>query len=93
MTKQTIGYEQLIAQLTPEMYQNFKRAIEVGKWPDGQLVSDQQKAHCMAAVIAYEQDHVSEEQRVGYIDRGPKAAGEICDDEPDSNTTNPLKWT
>ncbi|MCR8924247.1 YeaC family protein [Dasania sp. GY-MA-18] len=92
MTKQTMGYDELIAQLTPDVYQNFKRAIELGKWPDGTIVSDEQKAHCMAAVIAYEQKHVSAEQRVGYIDRGSKAEGELCDDQPDPAAASPLKW-
>ena len=93
MSQDNLDYDQVIAQLNPEIYQNFKRAIEIGKWPDGRVVSDEQKAHCMAAVIAYEQKFVSEDERTGYIDRGSKAEGEMCDDQPDPNAENPLKWT
>lgn len=93
MTNQLQNYEQLIAQLTPDVYQNFKRALELGKWPDGSKVSDEQKNHCMSAVIAYEQLHVEETQRVGYIDKGPKAEGEVCSDKPEVDAINPLKWT
>ena len=86
-------YEQLVEQLNPEMITNFKRAIEIGKWPDGSKVSDGQRANCLAAVIAYEEKHVAETDRVGYIDRGPKADGELCDDEPSTLEEQPIKWS
>ena len=43
----------------------------------------------MEAIIAYDARFVSESERVGYIDRGSKADGELCDDEPQ---TSILKW-
>ena len=65
-------YQDLLKQLSPEVYTRFKRALELGRWPDGQPLTDDQRQHCMQAVIAYDQIHLSEEQRVGYIDRGRK---------------------
>lgn len=63
-------YEELIERLDPTVYQNLKRAIELGKWPDGREVSAQQRAICLEAVIYYERTHqVPEQERVGYIDR------------------------
>lgn len=88
-----MDYEKLIEQLTPDMIANFRRAIELGKWPDGQLVTASQREHCMAAVIAYEQRYVDEQSRVGFIDRGSKAEGEQCSDELDPNVSQPLKWS
>ena len=82
-------YEQLVEQLTPELYESFKRAIEIGKWPDGRVLTDEQKALCMEAVIAYEFKNVDEEERVGYIDKGSKADGEMCDDD----SPKPIKWS
>lgn len=82
-------YEQLAEQLKPEVYQSFKRAIEIGKWPDGRVLTAEQKALCMEAVIAYEFKHVDERERVGYIDKGSKADGEMCDDD----TPKPIKWS
>ena len=82
-------YEQLAQQLTPEIYQSFKRAIEIGKWGDGKILSAEQKALCMEAVIAYEFNNVDEIDRVGYIDKGSKADGEMCDDE----SPKPIKWS
>ncbi len=65
-------YQDLVEQITPELYASFKRALELGRWPDGREMTAEQRSHCMDAVIAYDQLHHSEEQRVGYIDRGRK---------------------
>ena len=72
--------EELIASITPETYDNLKRAVELGKWPDGSRLSPEQRANCMQAVIAYGERHLSEQQRVGFIDRGVKEEGEMCGD-------------
>lgn len=88
-----MDFEQLINTITPDIYRSLKRAIELGKWPDGRVLSQQQKELCMEAVINYEHQHVAEKERVGFIDRGSKAKGEICDDSSDDNDhTKPLKW-
>lgn len=84
-----MNYQELIEKLTPEMHRSLKRAIETGKWPDGGRLTDEQKTMCMEAVINYDNRFLSEEERVGYIDRGSKAEGELCDDE----TPSPLKWS
>lgn len=63
-------YEELIERLDPAVYQNLRRAIELGKWPDGRRVTDEQRRTCLEAVIHYEQTHnVPEADRVGYIER------------------------
>jgi len=68
--------------ITPEIYQNLKRSIELGKWPDGRVLSREQREMSMQAVIAWEtRNEVPADQRTGYIDRGSKAEGELCDDD------------
>ncbi|MGB0664152.1 MAG: YeaC family protein [Pontibacterium sp.] len=62
-------YEQLIAAMTPDMHASLKRAIELGKWPDGRVLTKEQKDICMRAVIAYDVSTKPEEERVGFIDR------------------------
>ncbi|SET07327.1 MULTISPECIES: YeaC family protein [Marinobacter] len=63
-------YEELIQRLDPTVYQNLRRAIELGKWPDGRKVTDEQRRTCLEAVIHYEQTHnIPEPDRVGYIER------------------------
>jgi uncharacterized protein YeaC (DUF1315 family) len=77
-----MDFKQLIGSITPGIYDNLKRAVEIGKWPDGRGLTMEQRELCMQAVIAYEMEHVDERERTGYIDRGAKAEGESCDDEP-----------
>ena len=72
-------YEELIKHLDPTVYQNLRRAIELGKWPDGRTMTAEQKAISLEAVIYYENLHnIPEEERTGYLDRGSKA-GTACD--------------
>jgi uncharacterized protein YeaC (DUF1315 family) len=82
-------YQDLLKQLGPEVYASFKRALELGRWPDGQPLTDDQRNHCMQAIIAYDQIHLPAEQRVGYIDRGRKQ-GQQCD-TPETEE-QALKW-
>ncbi len=82
-----MDYRQMIANMTPETYRSLRRAIELGKWPDGSPVSPEQRRNAMQAVIAWGQEHLPAEERVGYIDRGHKA-GEVCDDPAET----PLNW-
>ena len=82
--------DEMLEKLTPDIYQALRRALELGKWPDGRRLTDEQKALCMEAVIRYEAVHLPEQERVGYIDRGSKQQGELCDDSPEEN---PLRWT
>jgi hypothetical protein len=89
-----MDFEQLVNNITPDIYRNLKRAVELGKWPDGRLLSQQQKELCMEAVINYEHHHVAEIERVGFIDRGSKSEGEVCEDKSDSDDhATPLKWS
>ena len=82
-----MDYQQMIETMTPEMYRNLRRAVELGKWPDGQALSPEQKQNAMQAVIAWGERHLPEAERVGYIDKGHKA-GDSCDDPAET----PLNW-
>jgi uncharacterized protein YeaC (DUF1315 family) len=84
------AFDKLVATLTPELVDTFRRAIETGKWPDGRRLSDEQRATCMQAVIAWEHHHLSETERTGYIDKGEKE-GEVCDDPAHVHET-PVKF-
>jgi uncharacterized protein YeaC (DUF1315 family) len=82
-----MDYKQLIATMTPEMYRRLRLAVELGKWPDGQVLTPEQRENALQAVIAWGERHLPEEQRVGYIDRGHKD-GDSCDDPEET----PLNW-
>lgn len=65
-------FEKMIQAMTPDVYASLKRAVELGKWPNGQKLSQEQRETSMRAVIAYEMANLPEEQRSGYIDRTKK---------------------
>jgi len=77
-----MDFDALIDSITPETYQSLLRALELGKWADGNRLTPEQKEHVMQAIIAYGKKNLTPEQRVGFIDRGTKDEGEMCDDEP-----------
>lgn len=93
--------EQVINNITPDIHAALKRAIEIGKWPDGRALSPEQRELCMEAVISYEHRFVEERERVGYIDRGSKAEGDMCGDNPGGDNSQgnspddaaPIKWS
>ena len=76
-----MDFDALIESITPETYDNLKRALELGKWADGTRLKPEQREHVMQAIIAYGERHLAEQDRVGFIDRGTKDDGELCDDD------------
>ena len=67
-------FEDLIANITPDIYQTLKRAVELGKWTDGSVLNKQQKESSLQAVIAYELEHQEKEERSGYIAQSCKSS-------------------
>ncbi len=59
--------EDLLAMMTPEVYQNLKSAVELGKWPDGTALTPEQVESCMQGVILYESQNMSADERSGYM--------------------------
>lgn len=85
-----MDFNALIDSITPETYQALLKALELGKWADGNRLTQEQKEHVMQAIIAYGEKNLAEEQRVGFIDRGTKEEGEVCDDS--SHVEQPVKF-
>jgi uncharacterized protein YeaC (DUF1315 family) len=69
-----MDYQTLIDNLSPDIVARLRQGIETGRWPDGQPLTPEQREHSLQAVIAWEQKNLPPEQRVGYIDKGKKAA-------------------
>ena len=67
-----MDYQQAIDKMSPEIYENLKKALEQGRWPDGRPMTPEQREHALAAVIAWGELHLPEHERVGFIDRGKK---------------------
>ena len=82
-----MDYQQMIESMTRSTYNDLRRAVELGKWPDGQPVTPEQRQNAMQAVIAWGERYLPADERVGFIDKGHKD-GDRCDDPEET----PLNW-
>lgn len=82
-----MDYLQLIETMSPELYQRLVRAVEVGKWPDGRVLSPEQREHALQAIIAWGERHLEEADRVGYVPK-KESAVQQCD----TDTVAPVRW-
>ncbi|WP_017938401.1 YeaC family protein [Zestomonas thermotolerans] len=64
------SFLEMIENITPEIYESLKLAVEIGKWPDGRKLTQEQKELSLQALIAWEIKNLPEEQRIGYM--GPQ---------------------
>ncbi len=82
-----MDYLQLIETMSPQIYQSLVRSVELGKWPDGKALTTEQRANAMQAIIIWGERHLTERDRVGYIEKKPKT-----DDQCDKTLEIPLNW-
>ncbi|MAS40791.1 MAG: hypothetical protein CMK33_03650 [Porticoccaceae bacterium] len=83
--------DDLLARITPEVYQKLQEAVATGRWPDGRCLDETQRALCLQAVIAWGERHLPAEQRVGHIPQRPHAhCGSPGED--DNREPRPLQW-
>ncbi|MCP8466621.1 DUF1315 family protein [Pseudomonas sp. ZM23] len=61
------SFAEMIENITPEIYERLKLAVEIGKWPDGRKLSQEQKELSLQAMIAWEMENLPEDQRTGYM--------------------------
>ena len=66
---------ELVESLTPSMVSDLRQAIELGKFPDGRVVSREQKELMIEATIFYDALKLPEEERTGFIHRKKQASG------------------
>jgi uncharacterized protein YeaC (DUF1315 family) len=82
-----MDYLQLVSSMTPDIYRGLLRAVEIGKWPDGRVLTSAQRGEALQAVIAWSKLNLPPDEQIGFIDRGDKA-GDSCDDPGEVA----LKW-
>ena len=61
------SFVEMIENITPDIYQSLKLAVEIGKWPDGRKLTQEQKELSLQAMIAWELQNLPEDQRTGYM--------------------------
>ncbi len=49
-----MNVDQLISLITPELYQRFLYAVETGRWPQGEALSESQKEQAIQLVMLYQ---------------------------------------
>ena len=54
----------MVDAMTPEIFQRLTTAVELGKWPDGVALTDEQKAHCMQLVMLWQARHNHQPQHM-----------------------------
>ena len=84
-------FERLIENLTPDVYRSLKRAVEIGKWPDGRVLSPDQRELCMEAVILFEARYINENERIGFIEIKPGPDG--CESHAHDHAEAPSEIT
>ena len=80
-----MNIDELYSIVTPEIYERFKTAVELGKWPNGVQLTKAQKQICLQAIIAYDNKYLKEEERIGFL---PKKEDEITK----RSHVEKLKW-
>jgi uncharacterized protein len=79
-----MNINQLIKLLTPERYDALKRAVEIGKWPDGRVLGTDERETSLQILIAYDASHKDEQDRVGYIHVNDNE----CDHDDENHSEN-----
>lgn len=89
MSTEPLNTAGILAALTPEIVDRLRTAVEIGKWPNGERLTPEQRTTSMQAVMVWEMTHLPEQKRTGYIHKGSKD-GEVCDsDEPHEHAYDP----
>ncbi|OPX56682.1 hypothetical protein SAMN02745127_00448 [Oceanospirillum multiglobuliferum] len=61
--------QDLIQNMTPDIYSNLRQAVELRKWPNGVRLTEEQVELCMEAVIRFEIQHnLPAADRVGFME-------------------------
>ena len=59
-----MNLDDIINSMTPEVYQRLSTAVELGKWPDGVALTEEQKENCLQLVMLWQARHNTEDQHM-----------------------------
>ncbi len=68
-TRPAQDFASAAAGLDRPSYENLRRALELGRWPDGRRLDDRQRQICMETVAIWEARHLPPEQRTGHLEK------------------------
>lgn len=83
--------DDLLALITPEIYETLQQAIALGRWPEGERLDADQRVLCLQAVLIWGERNLPPEQRVGYVPPIPEPS---CGSNrvEGANAAQPLRW-
>ena len=87
-----MNIEQMLSVLDADIVARLKTAVEIGKWPNGVVLTTEQRQISMQAVIAWEAQNLPENERSGYIDKGHKDEGDECDSHVPEPEFQPIRF-
>lgn len=87
-----MNIEQMLSILDADIVARLKTAVEIGKWPNGVVLTKEQRQISMQAVIAWEAQNLPENERSGYIDKGHKDKGDECDSHVPEPEFQPIRF-
>ena len=61
------SFEQLLQSVNQDIYEQFREAVAIGRWNNGETLTESQKALCIQAIIAYEDKHLPKNQRLDFM--------------------------
>lgn len=56
--------DEMLSVMTPEIYQRLVTAVELGKWPDGVALTQEQKENSLQLVMLWQARHNTEAQHM-----------------------------
>ncbi|MBS0847552.1 YeaC family protein [Citrobacter sp. JGM124] len=56
--------DKIVAAMTPEIYQRLATAVELGKWPDGVVLTPEQKENSLQLVMLWQSRHNTQPQHM-----------------------------
>ncbi|MGL5701418.1 MAG: YeaC family protein [Kluyvera sp.] len=65
-----MNIEQMLETMTPEIYQRLATAVELGKWPDGVALTNEQKENCLQLVMLWQSRHNNDAQHMTIDTQG-----------------------
>lgn len=80
-----MSFAELLRNLNPQVIGSLKRAIELGKWPNGVAITAEQRRLCAEAVANWERVNLPEEAQVGHVPPKSTPCGDKPEDEQELN--------
>ena len=87
-----MNIDALLAAMTPDVFARLRQAVETGKWPDGTVLSEEQRDSCMQAVLLYQSkiekssEHMTINAQGEIVQKNKREFRDALQAEQDENT-------